>query len=412
MAPGGHATATAVIVSNIVLTASAVAIVLTRLSYRLVVAHNLGIDDALITIALACSIAQGIASCFEAHYAVGVHTSLVTQEQSILSQKALWISILTYNGTLFTGRLSILFQYRRVFVQKWFRICLYILMVVVGLFGIETVLGSILACIPVSKYWNNSELGHCQPKFTVWYVNGGITIVTDITIAILPLPVLARLKISKQKRTALMIIFAMGGITCLLTGARLYFLWVFSSSKDPFYNNGPIAIWSTAEINTILILACLPTLKGVYSRVIRGSKVGSSKSSPPVGHYKKDIGEIIPIEQYRSDSEMTAVPSSLADDDDEAREQGLGPSTAHLGYRAGEPDKAQGHSLRPTAWKSKSWRDSVPRLGSDLIARLSPMPSASQVTRDSDQTTQDRQPPSRERLVSTRHSGSTLVIEK
>ncbi|KAH9837519.1 hypothetical protein Tdes44962_MAKER08331 [Teratosphaeria destructans] len=52
MAPGGHATATAVVISNIVLTASAIVIVFLRLSYRLAVAHNLGIDDALITIAL------------------------------------------------------------------------------------------------------------------------------------------------------------------------------------------------------------------------------------------------------------------------------------------------------------------------------------------------------------------------
>jgi hypothetical protein len=63
-----------------------------------------------------------------------------------------------------------------------------------------------------------------------------------------------------------MIVFALGGFTCIISILRLQSLLVFLQTTDFSYHNPLAAIWSSLEVNTGITCSCLPTLKAMVAR--------------------------------------------------------------------------------------------------------------------------------------------------
>jgi hypothetical protein len=101
-----------------------------------------------------------------------------------------------------------------------------------------------------------------QPRFA----NAGVNIMTDIAVATLPLPFLNQLQLPNRQRYALMIVFALGGFTCIISILRLQSLLVFLQTTDISYHNPLAAIWSNLEVNIGIVCSCLPTLKAMVTR--------------------------------------------------------------------------------------------------------------------------------------------------
>ena len=99
------------------------------------------------------------------------------------------------------------------------------------------------------------------------FANASINIVTDICTAILPLPVLRSLPIPTKQKYALMVVFGLGGFTCIVSILRLQSIYVVSQTKDITWNNPLAAIWSSTEVNVGIICSCLPTLKGCVQQI-------------------------------------------------------------------------------------------------------------------------------------------------
>jgi hypothetical protein len=63
-----------------------------------------------------------------------------------------------------------------------------------------------------------------------------------------------------------MIVFALGGFTCVISILRLQSLLVFLHNTDISWHNPLAAIWSSLEVNIGILCSCLPTLKAMVSR--------------------------------------------------------------------------------------------------------------------------------------------------
>jgi hypothetical protein len=63
-----------------------------------------------------------------------------------------------------------------------------------------------------------------------------------------------------------MIVFALGGFTCIISILRLQSLLVFLQTTDISYHNPLAAIWSSLEVNIGILCSCLPTLKAMVTR--------------------------------------------------------------------------------------------------------------------------------------------------
>lgn len=129
---------------------------------------------------------------------------------------------------------------------------------------------------------------------------------TDIAVAVLPLPVIKTLNLPKSQRLALTFVFCLGGVTCIVSFMRLQSLYAVSVSEDISWDNPMAALWSNLEVNIGITCSCLPTLKACVMRVFprmftsrRGTSsgdgivtIGGGKSGQGTGSRRKKHSSI------------------------------------------------------------------------------------------------------------------------
>ncbi|KAF4551619.1 Hypothetical protein D9617_13g101210 [Elsinoe fawcettii] len=255
-----------------------------RMFTRGVVVRNIGPEDWTILAAWVCSLGLTICVLFEVKFGQGHHIQTLSLEQLTGLYKALYYSILFYQAGLVLNKVSILCQYYRIFPGKNIRLAIWIMAAVTGVYGFWSIFANMFMCTPIPYFWNRGIAGgKCLDTTAVWFANAGINIVTDIIIFLLPMPALKALQLPKKQKIGLMFVFALGGFVCLTSILRLRSLYDVTKSTDLTWENGPIAYWSSVEVNVGIICACLPTLKAFamkyFPNLINSSKNGGATSS-------------------------------------------------------------------------------------------------------------------------------------
>ena len=128
------------------------------------------------------------------------------------------------NGLCFlTIKLSILFFYRRLFfVQRWFRIAWWANLTYAVLWFLGSTLFYIFQCSPVDYYWTRlgplientatpvKTTAHCVGSITSIGTPIMLNTISDLSILILPMPILLRLQTTMQKQLRLLLLFTLG----------------------------------------------------------------------------------------------------------------------------------------------------------------------------------------------------------
>lgn len=267
MAPSGHASPAALRAVTIAFTVVSAVFVLMRLCTRFILSRNAGWDDLFIIGAMVLSVGLSVCTWMEVKFGFGRHADTLSAAQDESANKALFVSIAFYGTAMFCTKFSILLQYLRIFPHTGFRKACYVLMFVVFAYASWCFWSAIFFCKPVSAFWQGGiAKGQCLNHEAVWFFNAAVNIVTDIATAVLPLPVLHHLQVPKRAKTALMVVFSLGGFTCIVSILRLEALYAVSVSKDQTWDNSLTALWSIVEINTGIVCSCLPTLKACVTR--------------------------------------------------------------------------------------------------------------------------------------------------
>ncbi|KAI7209928.1 hypothetical protein KC333_g8498 [Hortaea werneckii] len=289
MGVSGYASPQSVIGVTITFLVIAVLAVALRLWTRFFIVRHPGFDDLFIAGAVLCTIGLAICTCVEVKISIGRHIETLSPEEGIAGNKALYASIAIYNIGLLCTKWSILIQYLRIFPQKGFRVACYVMLAVCLIYASWCFWNALFFCSPVKAFWDQSLIatgeGTCFSREAVWFANAGINIVTDCIIAALPIPMLNKLNISKRQKIALMVVFALGGFTCIISVLRLVSVYAVTNTDDPTYNNGRTALWSALEINIAIICSCIPTLKSMATRFFPRifSTQAQSEGTPPYG---------------------------------------------------------------------------------------------------------------------------------
>jgi hypothetical protein len=112
--------------------------------------------------------------------------------------------------------MSIIFFYIRVFpaviLQKLSYI-LYVSLAVVVAWGISFAVAIILQCRPINYGWDNWDkppAGHCVNFTAMAWAHGGINLVFDIWLLVLPMPTLWKLRMPLLKKLGVCTMFAVG----------------------------------------------------------------------------------------------------------------------------------------------------------------------------------------------------------
>jgi hypothetical protein len=195
-----------------------------------------------------------------------------------------FIDELFYTAVLALCRVSLLLFLIRVFSVATFRRICWCVIAWVVLSAVAIILMTIFQCWPISYNWEGvfGDFGahKCVDVNALAYAAAGIGIAQDLTILLLPLPIIAQLNMPLRKRLQTLFMFSLGIFAVLASCFRLRYLAQFAKSLNPTWDYTNPVIWTSLEVKVTVIVLCLPTLRVIFARLIP-SVFGTSQKSAP-----------------------------------------------------------------------------------------------------------------------------------
>ena len=100
-------------------------------------------------------------------------------------------------------------------------------------------------------------------------------IFTDLTFAILPIPLLWTLQINNKTKLSVLGILSLGFFAASASLVKVYYLTGYGQFGDFLWDATPLTIWSATEVNVGIIAASIPSLKPLFKSIL-GSTYGQS----------------------------------------------------------------------------------------------------------------------------------------
>ena len=123
-------------------------------------------------------------------------------------------------------------------------------------------------CSPVSIIWSTTFPNGCINLLTFNYFNAAFHILTDLVLAILPIPVLVTLQLSRKRKIALAMVFGAGILTIAATIARQVYNFIALTQMDFSWNWAPAELVTNLEINMGIICASVPAMQSLFKAVL------------------------------------------------------------------------------------------------------------------------------------------------
>jgi len=259
---------TQAVVISMTFSAVALVFVLLRCTSRVFFVGRVLKEDILICVAMVWSFGLSGAIVAERRNGMGEHIYNVSPERLERMLQAFYASVIVYNLGLVFAKCSICCQFLSFFKERKYRITAWCLIAFFAAYGLAAVMVSCFACTPVRYFWNKSIPGGKCIKFEIWwFFNAALCIVSDFLLCILPLPMLRTLNIPRKQKYSLLAVFAVGGFVGIVAILRLHAVYVISNSSDTTHDNVAAAYWSSVELNTGIICACMPTIRPIIAKM-------------------------------------------------------------------------------------------------------------------------------------------------
>ncbi|PLB49059.1 hypothetical protein P170DRAFT_323256, partial [Aspergillus steynii IBT 23096] len=183
-------------------------------------------------------------------------------DQSSYDRHTRQVSIQSYLATdilatscLSLTKLSILLSYRRIFVVKpAFRRATW---VIGGLVFAYFVSANCVVIFPSKPVEDESHTRHSYNA--VWVAFCSLNLALDITVLCLPQSIVWRLKMTRQRKIQLSLVFLLGAFVCVASIVRIYFVSELDMDNLT-YSLLSVANWNAIEMTTGIICSCLPMM--------------------------------------------------------------------------------------------------------------------------------------------------------
>ncbi|KAH7304442.1 hypothetical protein B0I35DRAFT_329575, partial [Stachybotrys elegans] len=252
------------IVSCLVLT---LVIVVLRCIARWTVSNRLWWDDWTTIVATIFFVGLCSVQLAGTHLGFGNHYWNVRPKNAPTIFQLFYIAQILYVLVQVTAKVSILVLFSRIFPATWLQRAIITFGVFLVGHGLIYMLVVILQCLPVNAVWGRTITGKCL-DITAITVSGAIfSIVEDIVIFALPIKEVFQLRLTMQKRIALILMFSVGSFACVTSIMRLKYTVSFANSLDSTWDSVDVVNWSIIEVACAIICASLPTLRPLLRRV-------------------------------------------------------------------------------------------------------------------------------------------------
>ncbi|RSL38151.1 hypothetical protein CEP53_015127 [Fusarium sp. AF-6] len=225
------------------------AVVISRLYIRY---KNRGLasDDWVSFVSMVFSIIYSAMCIAQTRYGLGLPLRLRPQKDLVTYTRINYAGRPFYQLGISFFKIALLISYLRLLNgtdHSRYRAVVWFTIVAVFLSHFACTLVLIFACKPVAKSWNPYMDGSCLapgPSFTGYAV---VTIVADIVVAVLPVPVLWKLEIRLSKKLGLIGIFGLGIFTTVCGIMRYTQIDRITDPNDG--NSTMLVLWGTIEFN-------------------------------------------------------------------------------------------------------------------------------------------------------------------
>ncbi|XXG95046.1 hypothetical protein Hte_001306 [Hypoxylon texense] len=226
------------------------------------------------------------------HYGLGLHVYTVNARDpdypSNLSKtfRHVWITMVLMSGFFTCIKMTLLFFYKRLFLvgKSKLRIFWWANFVYIVLWFFGSTSFYLFQCKPVQWYFiqyfdrfphlpvPGNMTGQCDATSVVHVALPLIfSLASDISLLLLPLWAISKLRLNKNKKRGLMAVFGIGLVACLLELGRILALLIDTDDKtDPSYGVAVFLILTAAEETTAVVCACLPVIVPQLVRMFRG----------------------------------------------------------------------------------------------------------------------------------------------
>ncbi|KAK3897651.1 hypothetical protein C8A05DRAFT_38780 [Staphylotrichum tortipilum] len=246
--------------------------------------HGLAADDWMSALSMVFALIYSIMCIVQTKYGLGLPLALRPKANLIPYTRSNYAGRPIYQLGISFFKVALLISYLRLFKgtsHVVYRRVVWIAMagIVAGHLGCALTL--ILACKPVHKSWDPLVAGTCLapgPSFTAYAI---VTIVSDIVVAVIPIPVLLKLKVNTGKKIGLIVIFLLGLFTTLCSVFRYLQINRIQYGDG---NSTMLILWGVIEFNVGNVVSSLPFLAPIF---LRKAKEYTSKYSGGSGggHY-------------------------------------------------------------------------------------------------------------------------------
>ncbi|KAI5818354.1 hypothetical protein BZA77DRAFT_385981 [Pyronema omphalodes] len=259
-----------------------------RIYTRYFLIGTFGMDDFFFIFAAFMSIAIIVTVPMMWRFGIGKHVENIPIDHFLETRKLAWISQIFYFAAVGSIKCSIIALYHRLVSLPRQRVILQWIGAIVFMHTICSVIVTAFMCNPVELIWKPTFPLGCIKIVDFNYFNAGFHILTDMMLAILPIPVLRDLQISKRKKKGLIVVFSVGALTIFCTIARQITNAISLNNLDFSWYWAPAELCTCIEVNMGLVCAAIPALRPLF----RQSAVEEPSFDPETGRFSKRISTV------------------------------------------------------------------------------------------------------------------------
>ncbi|PYI11029.1 integral membrane protein [Aspergillus sclerotiicarbonarius CBS 121057] len=150
--------------------------------------------------------------------------------------------------------------------KNYYRILIWVVIVISTLGHLAGTFVLIFDCQPVDRAWNSTIPGSCLPAGPTFYGLAIFTIICDIVIICLPIPLLLQLNIKPAQKAGVVCLFLLGLFTTICSILRLTQIHRVAYGDG---NSSMLVLWGTIEFNVGNIVTCVPFLAPLLKGAVR-----------------------------------------------------------------------------------------------------------------------------------------------
>ncbi|KAI1743942.1 hypothetical protein F4680DRAFT_325225 [Xylaria scruposa] len=179
------------------------------------------------------------------------------------TQETYVLAVLLQTGAFF-AKTSIFLLYLWLFkVQRPMRIAVYAGIVFsFCLYGAGTAVATYYEIPRAGEKWTDTLDGRTEITLPWWQAQSGLSVVLDLYIFILPLPVIAKLRLPVQKRIQLVAVFSLAVCGIAASIASLIERINIAHAYDQTWISAILSLCSAIELNVAIILSSAPAFAG------------------------------------------------------------------------------------------------------------------------------------------------------